>query len=174
MTNSFTFDGYVLRPITERDRPYLQLQINADEYHRDTITPDFFMQPEPGEESFALEDESGRVVFYLKTGIAVRLAIQFTAYEDVTRKVENRAALMKGLRWIEGVFRAKRFREIIFDTEGVELANFAKRRLGFVDAPRLLSKPLTTMQATETQPSELASLTTTTPEAGRSGNVRHE
>ena len=140
MTNSFTFDGYTVRRATEKDRPYLQLQIDADPYHRDTITPDFFLKLYPGEDSWALEDESGRVVFYFKTGTAVRLCIQFTAEEDVTRKVENRAALMKGLRWIEGIFRANKFREIIFDTEAVELANFAKRRLGFKEACGLLSR----------------------------------
>jgi len=143
MTNGFTFDGYTVRPATEKDRPYLQLQIDADPLHRGRMTADFFLKLQPGEDSWALENEEGRVVFYFKTSTAVRMAIQFTTEEDHTRKLENRVALMKGLRWIEGIFRANRFREIIFDTEGVELANFAKRRLGFREACGLLSRMIT-------------------------------
>jgi len=173
MTNAFTFDGMTVRRMTERDRPYIQLWIDADPYHRGKFTPDFFLKLYPGEDSWALEDEQGMVVFYFKTGTAVRVFIQFAPETDVSQKLENRNALMKGLHWIEGIFRANRFREIIFDTEGVELANFAKRRMGFKDALGLLSRPLTTIQNPETQPGELASLTTSTSGREGDGHVRN-
>ena len=141
-SQTFTFDGYTVRPITERDRPYLEIQIRADDYHRGRMSADYFLKLEAGEDAWALEDEQGRVVFYFKTAAAVRMSIQFPVLEGNEDKARNRAGLLKGLAWIEGIFRANRFREIIFDTEGVELANFAKRRLGFVDATGLLSRPL--------------------------------
>lgn len=139
MTQTFTFDGYTVRPLDERDRPYLADQIAADPYHRNRMDADTFLQLQPGEDAWALEDEQGRVVFYFKTATAVRLSLQFPTLED---KERNRTAMLKGLAWIEGIFRANRFREILFDTEGVELANFAKRRLGFSEATGLLSRPI--------------------------------
>jgi hypothetical protein len=149
---TFTFDGYTVRPLDERDRPYLNLQIRADDFHRGRMNADYFLKLEPGEEAWALEDEQGMVVFYFKTATAVRMSIQFPAIEGAEDKARNRSALLKGLVWIEGIFRANRFREILFDTEGVELANFAKRRLGFREAPGLLTRPLqpTTQEKSET------------------------
>jgi hypothetical protein len=173
MTNSFTFDGYTVRSVTEKDRPFLQLQIDADPFHQGRMTADYFLKLEPGEDAWALEDERGRVIFYFKTATAVRMSIQFTAAEDDTQKIENRVALMKGLRWIEAILIANKFREIIFDTEGVELANFAKRRLGFVEATGLLSRSLGLSQDAPTQPSELATVTTTTKGSEGDGHVRH-
>lgn len=173
MTNSFTFDGYTVRRITERDRPYIQIWIDADPHHRGKITANFFLKLHPGEDSWALEDEQGMVVFYFKTGTAVRVFIQFAPEADVTQKLENRNALMKGLHWIEGLFRANKFREIIFDTQAVDLANFAKRRLSFLDAPGLLSKVLGDQNDEPTQPSELASLATTPSGEETDANVRH-
>jgi len=142
MTQSFTFDGYTVRPLDERDRPYLTQQIAADPYHRDRMDADYFLKLQPGEDAWALEDEHGKVLFYFKTATAVRMSIQFPAIEGDDEKVRNRTAMLKGLAWIEGIFRANRFREILFDTEGMELANFAKRRLGFSEATGLLSRPI--------------------------------
>ena len=31
---AFTFDGYTVRPLSEKDRPYLEVQIRADQYHQ--------------------------------------------------------------------------------------------------------------------------------------------
>lgn len=151
MTQTFTFDGYTVRPLDERDRPYLDIQIEADVYHRGRMDADYFLQLKPGEDAWALEDEQGRVVFYFKTATAVRLSIQFPSIEGAEDKARNRAGMLKGLAWIEGIFRANRFREILFDTEGVELANFAKRRLGFAEATGLLSRPIQPVTAEKRQ-----------------------
>jgi hypothetical protein len=139
---SFTFDGYTVRPLSERDRPYLDEQIKTDPFHRGRMDADYFLKVKPGEDSWALEDGQGRVVFYFKTAAAVRLSIQFPSIGGAEDKTRNRTAMLKGLAWIEGIFRANRFREILFDTEGVELANFAKRRLGFIEPHGLLIRPI--------------------------------
>jgi hypothetical protein len=142
---SFTFDGYTVRPVTEQDRTFLEVLIENDRYHRGKMDADFFLKLQSGEDAWALEDESGGVVFYFKTSTAVRMAIQFTAASTPDKRRGNQAALLKGLRWIEALFRANRFREIIFETEGPELTAFAKRHLGFVDAP-LLSRVMPTKE----------------------------
>lgn len=137
---SYQFDGYTVRPITEQDRPYLELQIAADEYHRDKVTPDFFLNLLPGESAWALEDGDGRVVFYFKNSPVVRMHIQFTADHSLTGKKRTMYGLLRGLAWIEAIFRVARFREIIFDVDSPELETFAKRSLGFSEARNLLSR----------------------------------
>jgi len=149
---TFTFDGYTVRPVTEQDRPYLELLIKADVYHCDRMDGDYFLNLLPGETSWALEDEHGRVVFYFKCTPAVRMSIQFAAEHDLAGKRRNMTALLKGLAWIEAIFRAARFREIFFDTEGPELTVFAKRHLGFVDAAHLLCRPLDMPNAPKIEP----------------------
>ena len=152
MRQTFTFDGYTVRPLDERDRPYLEFQISADPYHRDRMDADHFLKLQPGEDAWAIEDEQGRVLFYFKTATAVRLSIQFPSIEEGAEdKARNREGMLKGLAWIEGIFRANRFREILFDTEGIELANFAKRRLGFREATGLLSRPIQPMMRENVQ-----------------------
>jgi len=142
MSPMFTFDGYTVRSMDERDRPYLTQQIAGDPYHFDRMDADSFLKLQPGEDAWALEDEQGKVLFYFKTSTAVRISIQFPGPEGIEDKARNALAMLKGLAWIEGIFRANRFREILFDTQGPELANFAKRRMGFSEAPGLLSRPI--------------------------------
>jgi hypothetical protein len=150
VNQTFTFDGYTVRPLTERDRPYLEMQIRADEYHRDWMTADFFLKPEPGEDAWALEDHQGMIVFYFKTATAVRMYIQFPAITTIGDRVRNAAGMTKGLAWISDIFRHNRFREILFDTKRPELANFAKRRLGFRDACGLLVRSIAPDNPAET------------------------
>lgn len=135
MTPQFSFDGYTVRAVGEQDRAFLELLIESDDYHRERMDADFFLKLQPGEDAWAMEDEKHRVVFYFKTSTVVRIALQFAAAETMGDRRSNQSALMRGLRWIEGMFRVNRFTEIVFDTEGPELARFAKRRLGFVERP---------------------------------------
>jgi hypothetical protein len=97
---------------------------------------DYFMKLLPGESAWALEDQRGQVVFYFKNSPAVRISIQFA---NAGRR-RNMLGLIKGLAWIEAIFRGALFREIIFDTEGPDLMDFAKKHLGFRDAANLLSR----------------------------------
>ena len=146
-SQAYRFDGFLVRPITEQDRPYLELQIQADDYHREKVDADFFLHPQPGETSWALEDEDGRIVFYFKNVPVVRMHIQFTA----GRRRATLFGLVRGLAWIEGIFRAARFREIIFDVDNPELEIFAKRHLGFVAQPNLLSRLIPTSETPQMQ-----------------------
>ena len=145
---AYQFDGNTVRPITEQDRPYLEMQIQADEYHRDKMTADFFLNLLPGESSWALEDQDGRIIFYFKNSPVVRMHIQFTK----GRRRATLFGLIRGLAWIESIFSASRFREIIFDVDSPELEVFAKQHLGFVDAPNLLSRTVRTFRPQESQP----------------------
>lgn len=163
---TFSFDGYTVRPITERDRAYLELLIEADDYHRGRMTADFFLQLNPGEDAWAMEDDEHRIVFYFKTSTAVRIALQFADWGGYEATRRNQSALAKGLHWIEGVLRANKFTEILFDTDGGDLRRFAKRRMGFV-ALETLSKYLT-------HPHGLGRLPTTSGGKVVSGVVRSE
>ena len=127
----FHFDQYIVRPMNEGDRAYLDDLISSDAYHKGRMTPDYFLKLVPGEDAWALEDEHGHVLLYFKTQVAVRLSIQFANSKTSEERSRNRTALMKGFAWIESMFRQNRFRQIIFDTQGPELTAFAKRRLGF-------------------------------------------
>jgi hypothetical protein len=156
----FQFDGYTVRPMTEQDRPYLELQIAADPYHCGKVKTDFFLKPQPGESSWALEDRDGRVIFYFKNSPVVRMHIQFTANPDLTGRRKTMMGLLKGLAWIEGIFRASLFREIIFDVDSPDLEEFARKRLGFTDARKLLSRILPTLDDLQTQPQALGTVPT--------------
>jgi hypothetical protein len=135
------FREYEVRPVTEADRPYLAQLIEADEYHRGNMTPDYFLIRERGEDAWALEKD-GHVLFYFKTQTAVRMGMLFAQASTRDDREENRTALMHGLAWLEAILTGNGFREILFDTQGPELEVFAKRHLGFVDAGKLLSRTI--------------------------------
>jgi hypothetical protein len=155
-TPVYQFDGYTVRPMTEQDRPYLELQMKADPYHRDEMTADEFMELLPGESAWALEDADGCVVFYFKNSPAVRMRIQFTAIG----KRKTMSGLIRGLAWIAAIFRASRFCEILFDTRNPDLEDFAKSRLGFKDAAGLLSLPLSMPNGQDMQPEAVGTVPT--------------
>lgn len=134
----FHFDNYVVRPVEERDRSYLSDTIESDQYHADCMDADFFLNLQPGEDAWALETlETGKVILYFKTQTAARVSLLFTGSESKEDKTRNRMALMKGMAWIEAQLRANSFRQILFDTKGEELAQMAKRRMGFRESTEL-------------------------------------
>jgi hypothetical protein len=147
-TNAFAFKDYEVRAITEADRPYLAQLIEADEYHRDNMTPDYFLLRERGEDAWALE-KNGKVLLYFKTSTAVRVGMLFAQVETRDDRRENQIALMNGLAWLEVILAGNGFREILFDTEGPELHVFAQRHLGFVDTPNLMSRAISVPKPTE-------------------------
>jgi hypothetical protein len=135
--NNFYFDNYVVRPVTEKDRAYLDTLIAADPYHQDRMDADYFLKLQPGEDAWALEDQTGKVLFYFKTQTAVRLSMQFATAETSADKTRNRIALLKGLAWIEAQLRANNFRELLFESDAPELMAMAKRRMGFKETSGL-------------------------------------
>ena len=69
----FRFDSYIVRPVTERDRQFLEETIAADEFHRDCMDGDYFLKPLPGEQAWAIEDQIGNVLLYFKTQNVARI-----------------------------------------------------------------------------------------------------
>lgn len=136
---TFAFNKYKVRPVEEKDRAYIDKLTANDLYHAGCMDADWFLKLAPGEGAWAIEDPDGKVMLYFKTQNAVRLSLQF-GEEDSN---ENRAVLMKGMLWLEGMLFQNHFHEIIFDTKGPELAALAKRRLGFAEcAPGTLTTVL--------------------------------
>jgi hypothetical protein len=156
----FHFDGYTVRPVEERDRPYLEALIQGDPYHHDRMTADYFLKLQPGEDGWALEDSSGQVVFYFRTSVAARIAIQFQPVTGPADRQRNAAALSRGLRWLESRLRANYFRQILFDTDGPELREFALQRLGFVEEPLLCRTIPSSNEASPTPPEAVGTVPT--------------
>ena len=127
----FHFDGYTVRAIEEKDRAYLTQLISNDPYHRDCMDADWFLVLAPGEDAWAIEDENGNIFLYFKTQTAVRLSLQFAQGEGHREKYKNARGLIAGVEWIVSQFQRNAFREVLFQTEGPELKEMAKKRLGF-------------------------------------------
>jgi hypothetical protein len=127
----FHFAGYTVRPIEEKDRAYLDSLIANDPYHQDRMDADWFLVQVPGEDAWAIEDENGTVLLYFKTQTAVRLSLQFAQGEGREEKYRNALALINGVEWITAQLRSNGFRELLFQTDGPELKEMAKRRMGF-------------------------------------------
>lgn len=162
---SFNFDGYTVRPVTPKDREYIDLLIQADPWHRDKMTADFFLSLKPGEDAWALEDAQGEIVFYFKTTVAARIDIQFA---PIPRR-ETMLGLMRGLAWLEARLVSNRFRELFFDPQGPELAEFAKRRMGFVEAQPTLVRNLSLSRFSELEIRPVERLSTNRPERDGTG-----
>jgi hypothetical protein len=144
----FHFDNYVVRPVEERDRAYLQDLIENDPYHANCMDADFFLSLQPGEDAWALETrETGKVILYFKTQTAARVSLLFSGSDSREDKTRNRLALLKGMAWIEAQLRANSFRQILFDTKGSELAAMAKRRMGFRESNGDLIRDITPSEA---------------------------
>jgi hypothetical protein len=146
----FHFAGYTVRPIEEKDRPYLTELILNDPYHADRMDADWFLVLNQGEDAWAIEDEQGRILLYFKTQTAVRLSLQFAQGEGREEKYRNALALINGVEWITAQLCRNGFRELLFQTDGPELKEMAKKRMGFrettgelslVVAPSLRPKP---------------------------------
>ena len=134
-TPTFQVGPYLLRAATERDRALLEQWIAADPWHREHVTADFFLLRVPGEDAWALEDHTGRVVFYFKTQTSCRVHIQFAPGQTAADRTRNREALETGTAWLVAALAANHFREVVFDSRNPPLIASAKRRLGFVVAP---------------------------------------
>jgi hypothetical protein len=170
--NGFSFGGYTVRAVNEKDRPYLEQLIAADPYHRDILTADFFLKLTPGEDSWALEDGQGTVVFYFKTTTAVRIAIQFPPTLTRSDRYRHAEALEKGMRWIGGLLAANKFHEVLFDTDGPELRQFAKQRLGFEEASLLVRTLKGTSEPPRMPPTGLGTVPTSGQEGTGDAHVR--
>ncbi|HET6220177.1 MAG TPA: hypothetical protein VFE27_24325 [Acidobacteriaceae bacterium] len=148
------FDGYTLRAVTDADRPALEAWIEADQRHNGVLDPEFFMglatdengeiAPDPRPTCCALEDKTG-VVFFIRLSRASRVNIQFAPAQSSKSRRRAAMALLKGIAYLEVQLAKAGAEEWIFETEDRELAEMAKKRLGFVESPnemvRVIGRP---------------------------------
>jgi hypothetical protein len=130
---------YSLRPVMERDRDLLAVWIEQDPDHRDRVDPDFFMRSDQGKECFAVEDDHGHVVFYIKMTRALRLDVQFGSDEMIADRERNADAMREGFEWLRTGAAGSGIWEILFDSTNEPLVRFAERRLAFRKVPDELS-----------------------------------
>jgi hypothetical protein len=140
---TFHFDEYIVRPVEEKDRAYINQWAEEDPYHRGRMDADDFLKLMPGEDAWAIEDERGNVMLYFKTQTAARVSLLFGQGKSRDEKHKNALVLIKGMAWIEAQLRANKFREYIFQTDGPELTALAKRRMGFTESSGELHKGIT-------------------------------
>lgn len=142
---------YTLRPATERDRDLLAVWIEGDPDHRDKVTPKFFSEDKEGIECFAVEDEQGVVVFYIKMTRTLRLDVQFGPDETLAERERNAEALREGFKWLRTGAAGSGIHEILFSSTNDPLVGFAQRRLAFHKAPDELSYAVTQVKGYKPQ-----------------------
>jgi hypothetical protein len=147
--------NYTLRPATERDRDLLAVWIEGDPDHRDKVKPEFFCVDREGMECFALEDEFGHVVLYIKMTRVMRLDIQFGPDETMHQRERTADAMREGFQWLRAGAQGAAFHEILFRSTNPPLIAFAKRRLAFDSAPDELIHRITSLATYKTQDNPL-------------------
>lgn len=126
----FTFSKYQLRPATEEDRELCERWIEADADHRGRVKADFFIKPEPGVETFVLEDADGQV-FFFRMMRALRIDIQFGPATSPEDRERTRIALMNGFDWLKDSCRNAVIRQVMFESNVAPLVRFCEKRFGF-------------------------------------------
>jgi hypothetical protein len=134
------FGSFTLRSVDPAsDQPLLEAWIDEDQYHRVTMSPQFFLGerladgiwvPDPRPGCYAIEDEKG-IVMFVRLSRAARVHIQFMPMTGMLPRTRTAAALLHGMRFLQvGLARAGA-EEWIFSTENPALQALAKMRLGF-------------------------------------------
>jgi hypothetical protein len=150
---TFTFNGYTLRPARESDRDLANEWTFADPEHRSTCYPGFWLEQKPTRDSYLLLDAVGPVFFFKlhrkwHGSDEVEFHIQFMppsqAEEDRSR---TRGGMTIGMQWLERVLVLSGIREVTFVSNNLELVSFCKKRLGFVQANGHLAKTLSVAEA---------------------------
>jgi hypothetical protein len=125
------------------DRALLEDWIDKDQYHRMTMSPEFFLGqrrandhwvPDPRPSCYVIEDASGTVMF-VRLSRAARVHLQFMPMSGVLARTRTATALISGMKFLEiGLARAGA-EEWIFSTEHPALAALSRMRLGFTESP---------------------------------------
>jgi hypothetical protein len=155
------FGDFTLRSVDPQvDHALLEAWIDEDQYHRITMSPEFFLGqrpvgggvwvPDPRPGCYAIEDEKG-VVMFVRLSRAARVHIQFMPITGVLPRTRSAAALLNGMRFLQvGLARAGA-EEWIFATENHSLAALAKMRLGFTASPHEWVKGIAPLDPAEQQ-----------------------
>lgn len=155
------FDGYMLREVSvDTDIRRLVDWISADPYHQH-IKPEFFLgkledpkgyvaKSDPRPTCYAMEDEEG-VIFYIRIDRAARVNIQFQPLDPKFILARGRVAkaLLKGMAALELGFRQANVSEWVFESQAPDLRLMARTRLGFLESPHDLVRPIPILTARE-------------------------
>jgi hypothetical protein len=145
MTQTLQIGSYTWRSMGERDRWLLNLWIAEDADHAGKTDADFFLRYAIGvTECYAVEDELGLVVFYVKmtpekqTG-TLWLDMQFGPDGGIERRRWVSQALIAGFDWLKMAALGAGIQRISFESTKPTLRIFCERRLGFVSDGDILS-----------------------------------
>lgn len=119
------------RLLNPEDLPIIEGWIARDPEHAGKVQPEFFTQSDtrnPGNLTYAWEDESGQTLFYVKVENVARIHIQFNPDAP---KTANAKGLELGYRWLIHGLKERGYREIIFESTFSPLIRFCKRVFGF-------------------------------------------
>jgi len=105
--------------------------IKRDPEHAGKVTAEFFTQSDtrnPGNLTYAWEDEQGQTLFYVKVENVARVHIQFNPDAP---KASNAKGLELGYRWLMHGLRERGYRELIFESTYAPLIRYCRRVFGF-------------------------------------------
>lgn len=128
---------YTWRATDARDRNLIEHWLDQDPHHAGSVDADFFMVQRKGTaECFAVEDELGLIVFYVRmsTPDGLRLLwlnMQFGPDGGRAERVRVSRALVAGFDWMKTAALGAGIEEIGFTTSSPALRTFAVDRLGF-------------------------------------------
>ncbi len=137
----YRFGPYTLRMATAEDAALAEKWIQADPFHRERVSADFFTKEEPGVGCYVLLDHDGPI-FFFRTENAVRVHIQFADPGLPSSRERNRDALRDGMDWLALQLAARSIYEILFDSNNPILRRMTEKRLSFVAAPDDLRRSL--------------------------------
>lgn len=145
--NTFGFSGYTLRPAATSDLSLAQDWTEADDDHRETTFPTFWLAQGEGCDSYLLSDPIGPVFFFKMVRVdgatqAVELHIQFMPEAQPRDRERKREGLTQGMEWLERILRASGISHIRFKSTKPELIAFCRKRLGFRVEGEVLSKDI--------------------------------
>lgn len=115
----------IVRNITEDDKHLLTSLIEKDEHHKDTTTADFFF--EEGTRCVVYENEERDSQMFVRMSNCLRLDIQF----DNDKHVFNAKTILKRLPGLIAWARSRGFKEVVFNSNSMELIAFLNNKFGF-------------------------------------------
>jgi hypothetical protein len=131
-----------MRTATAADLEMLRAWIAADEDHRETTLPEFFVKAPAGVSCGIVSDPIGPV-FAIRFERCLRLHIQFMPQATASDRGRVADALLEGLGWLKNFARGQSFQQLIFVSAVQPLVRFCERRLGFRQSHYELTLDLT-------------------------------
>jgi hypothetical protein len=146
---TFAFGGFCLRSATRADLPLAVSWTAADPDHAGRVDPEFWVEGNPGQESYLLSDQIGPLFFFkmclYEKPDAERLVeahIQFAPRRSPEDILRTREGLEKGFSWLEMVLRSRGIAELFFHSKERTLIAFCVKHLKFARERDYLRKRL--------------------------------